>query len=379
MQELSVDSVDGLNDDQIMQLVLDLASSGQYTTHPNPKVGCVLVKDNQVVGQGWHESAGSAHAERVAIERAGEAARGSVAYVSMEPCCHQGRTPPCTDALINAGVAKVVAAMSDPNPLVSGGGFQLLTAAGIEVESDVLSAQASWMNRGFVSRMRRNRPWVLIKSAATLDGRIAAFDGESKWITSADSRQNVQEIRAGVSAIVTGIGTVLADDPQMNVRLDTGRQPLRVVLDTDLKIPLDARIIGSDGNLIVFTHSQDQDKIAQLTVLGVEVIAIDKAQQGYLDLHQVLSHLHEWQCNEVLVEAGPTVSGQFMQADLVDELVLFYAGSVLGDQGAAMFNFNTPLAFNQKKEYKIADVSMLEDDFRVIAVNPESQRQITVN
>lgn len=373
-----LDQVADLSDEQIMAKVLALAEQGRFSTHPNPRVGCILVNEGEVVGQGWHLSAGSLHAERIAIEQAGDKARGATAYVSMEPCCHQGRTPPCTDALINAGVVRVVAAMSDPNPLVSGGGFDLLAAAGIEVKSGVLAEESIWLNRGFANRMQSKRPWVIIKSAATLDGRIAAFDGDSKWITDAQSRENVQEIRAGVSAILTGIGTVLADDPQMNVRIESSRQPLRVVLDSKLRLPLNAKIIGNDGGLIVFTNSQDQQKIELLTQLGVEVVWVDKTEQGYLDLNAVLSHLEAWQCNEVLVEAGPKLCGQFMQQALVDEMVLFYAASIMGDHGAAMFKFDNPLAFSAKKEFRIVDVEMLDKDFKVTVVSPESRNRIGI-
>ena len=360
-------------DQQRMKRVLELAARGQTTTQPNPMVGCVIVKDGQVVGEGFHHIAGELHAERVALQQAGESARGATAYINLEPCCHQGRTPPCTDALIDAGVTRVVAAMSDPNPLVEGGGFELLTAAGIEFERGVLEQEARWLNRGFVSRMMRKRPWVVLKSAATLDGRTAAFDGQSKWITSDAARQEVQILRASCSAVLTGIGTVLADDPNLTVRLEgTERQPLRVVLDTDLQMPLEARIIGADQRLVIFTLSGDLDKTSALIEAGAEVIRLENSNGDKLELTQVLDELAKWQCNEVLVEAGQTLSGAFVQADLVDEMHVFYAGSVLGDHGKAMFQLDAPMAFNSKAEYRINNTEMIGPDVRVTAVNENS-------
>lgn len=360
-----------------MQRVLDLAVMGERSTQPNPMVACVIVKDGQVVGEGFHQTAGELHAERLALQQAGAQARGATAYVNLEPCCHQGRTPPCTDGLIDAGISRVVAAMRDPNPLVEGGGFELLQGAGIEVESGVLEAQAQWLNRGFVSRMTRKKPWVLLKSAATLDGRTAAYDGESKWITSAQARESVQTLRASCSAIVTGIGTVLADDPQMNVRLDNQqRQPMRVVLDSKLQMPLEARIIGADQNLIIFTVSQDLQKAGALIEAGAEVVHLEANSVGQLGLQQVLEELAKWQCNEVFIEAGQTLSGALVEAGLVDELVLFYAGSVLGDQGKSMFKFNSPMPFQNKSHFQISSTEMVGDDIRVNAVNAASLAEL---
>lgn len=363
---------------QMMQRVLDLAMLGAQTTQPNPKVSCVLVNNGEIVGEAYHHAAGELHAERLALQQAGDKARGATAYVNLEPCCHQGRTPPCTDALIDAGVSKVVAAMRDPNPLVEGGGFELLKSAGIEVESGVLEAQARWLNRGFVSRMTRQMPWVILKSAATLDGRTAAYDGQSKWITSPEARTQVQQMRATSSAVITGIGTVLADDPQLNVRPDDSnetdvRQPLRVVLDSQLKMPLESRIIGSDQRLVVFTLSQDLDKVSALIEAGAEVIQQTGNARGQLDLVLVLQELAKWQCNEVLVEAGQILSGAFLQSGLVDELAVFYAGSLLGDKGKSMFEFDAPLPFEEKYEYRVSDVAMVGPDVRVNAIKSPSQ------
>ncbi len=357
-----------------MQRVLELAAQGNATTDPNPRVGCVLVKGDEIVGEGFHYMAGELHAEREALKQAGEAARGATAYINLEPCCHQGRTPPCTDALIDAGVIKVVAAMLDPNPRVQGGGFELLKMAGIEVESGLLEADALWLNRGFVRRMRSERPWVVLKSAATLDGRTAAFDGESKWITGEQSRHQVQILRAESSAILTGIETVLADDPEMTVRLQgTVRQPLRVVLDSELRLPIDARIIGNDGQLVVFTLSKDLQKIAALTELSVEVIQQTNSDGQRLCIDDVLAELSKWQCNQVMVEAGQTLSGAFLESDAVDELRVFYAGTILGNQGKSMFQFNSPLPFSKKKNFQLVNAQMNGQDVVVSAVNEQSR------
>lgn len=374
-----LNAVDQLSDQDIMQHVLALAELGKTTTQPNPKVGCVIIKDGQVVGQGYHHSAGGLHAEREALEQAGDKARGATVYVTLEPCCHQGRTPPCTDGLIDAGVKRIVAAMSDPNPLVKGGGFEILKSAGIEIESGLCEEQAKWLNRGFISRMTRKKPWVMLKSAATLDGRTAAFDGQSKWITGNEAREDVQSLRACSSAVITGIGTVLADDPQMNVRQEGARQPLRVVLDSQLQIPLETRIVGNDQKLVIFTLSEDVEKISALIEVGAEVIQQKDNGSGRLDLAQVLDELAKWQCNEVMIEAGQTLSGSFLESGLVDELVMFYAGSLIGDQGKSMFKFGAPLPFENRVEFQIQNVEMVDKDVRVDAVNKNSLEQIIGN
>lgn len=366
----------------LMRRVLDLAARGSTTTFPNPRVGCVLVNNGEIVGEGYHSIAGGLHAEREALKQAGEAARGATAYVNLEPCCHQGRTPPCTDGLIDAGVLKVVAAMYDPNPLVAGGGFEVLKMAGVEVESGLMKEQAAWLNRGFIKRMRSQRPWVTLKSAATLDGRTAAHDGQSKWITGDAARHQVQQLRSHCSAIVTGIETVLIDDPRMDVRLDSAAVPaIKVVLDSELRIPLDSHIITSGGQLLVFTLSNDLSKIGALIELGVEVIQYDEPASGEdgIDLNKVLEELARWQCNEVLVEAGQTLSGAFLQAGLVDELVLFYAGSLLGDQAKSMFSFNEPLPFVNKIEFRIDSVEMVGPDIKVSAINQASQDSLLIS
>ncbi len=368
-----------MNNQAMMEKVLELAAKGAATTQPNPQVGCIIVNDGVIVGEGYHHLAGELHAERLALAQAGDKARGATAYVSLEPCCHQGRTPPCTDGLIDAGITKVVAAMRDPNPRVSGSGFELLKNAGIEVIDGVLEQQARWLNRGFIHRMMHGRPWVKLKSAATLDGRTAAFDGKSKWITGDDARAQVQTIRSQCSAVLTGIGTVLADDPNLNVRTSEGqtRQPLRVLLDSQLRIPLEARIIGDDNNLVIFTHSDDLDKVGALIEKGAEVIQMQGANSEQIELNAVLKELSKWQCNEVLIEAGQTLSGSFLEQGLVDELTLFYAGSLLGDQGKSMFQFDRPLEFEKRSEFVIKGVSMVGSDIKVDAVSQNSADRLS--
>ncbi len=362
-----------LSDQELMRRVLELAEKGSFSTHPNPRVGCVIVNDGVIVGEGYHHSAGLLHAEREALEQAGDQARGATAYVNLEPCCHQGRTPPCTDGLIDAGISRVVAAMSDPNPLVEGGGFELLEMAGIDVEGGLMETEARWLNRGFIKRMKQKIPWVILKSAATLDGKTAAFNGESKWITSDAARNKVQYLRASVSAVVTGIDTVIADDPQLDVRLgDNYRQPLRIVLDSQLRIPLEARIIGSDSCCVVFTLSKDVSKIAALTELGVEVIEQVNSGSDKIDLEKMLTDLSQRQCNEVLVEAGQTLSGAFIESNLVDELELFYAGSLLGGQANDMFKFNNAMPFSERPKFQIMSVEMINPDVKTTAVNTMS-------
>ena len=359
--------------ESIMQRVLELAAQGTATTQPNPRVACVIVNNGEIVGEGVHQRAGEPHAERLALEQAGERARGGTAYVNLEPCCHQGRTPPCTDGLIDAGISKVIAAMRDPNPLVEGGGFEMLTAAGIEVEHGLMEEQARWLNRGFVSRMTRGRPWVTLKTGATLDGRTAAYDGTSKWITSAEARIRVQELRASSSAVITGIGTVLADDPNMDVRIDAAeRQPLRVVLDSHLQMAESARIIGDDGQCHVFTLSQDEERIDSLSAAGVEVIVLSDLSSGRINLSEMLSELGKWQCNEVLIEAGSSLSGAFIESGLVDELALFYAGSILGDKAQSMFQFEQPVTFDERTEFVINSTEMIGPDVFVQALNQQS-------
>lgn len=320
-----------------MTQALALAARGLYTTTPNPRVGCVLAKDGQVVGEGWHVRAGEPHAEIHALRAAGENARGATAYVTLEPCSHHGRTPPCADALIAAGVKRVVAAMRDPNPLVAGRGLDRLAAAGIQVASGLLEAEAIELNIGFVSRMVRGRPWLRIKTGCSLDGRTALPDGQSKWITSAASRSDVQQLRARSCAMLTGIGTVLLDDPQLTVReLDTGRQPLRVIVDSQLRMPPDAQILRTPGVLIVCCDA-DPARTQLLQEAGAEILPLPDSD-GRVDLRALIEMLGKRGCNEVTVEAGAALVGALLKADLVDEWVLYQAPVLIGDPARGVAN-----------------------------------------
>ncbi len=374
-----------------MAQALRLAERGIYTTSPNPRVGCVLVRDGKVVGEGWHERAGEPHAEVHALHAAGEAARGATAYVTLEPCSHHGRTPPCADALIQAGVAPVVVAVQDPNPQVAGQGIAKLRAAGIEVECGLMEAAARELNIGFFARMTRGTPWVRSKIAMSLDGRTALANGESKWITGEAARRDVQHWRARSCAVLTGIGTVLADDPQLNVRnIESSRQPLRGVVDSYLRIPLNARILSAEQapsltlspgerehipsppgrgvgeRVVVYTATPDAQKIAALEQTGARVVVLPDAN-GQVDAAAVLRDLAAQGCNEVLVEAGSAMNGALLQAGLVDELVLYLAPQLLGDMARGMARLGELASLDQRIELEWKDVRHVGRDLRVVA------------
>lgn len=355
-----------------MARALRLAERGLHTSSPNPRVGCVLVRDGEVLGEGWHERAGEPHAEIHALRAAGEAARGATAYVTLEPCSHHGRTPPCADALIQAGVARVVAAAQDPNPQVAGQGIEKLRDAGIEVECGLMETSARELNIGFFARMARGMPWVRSKIAASLDGRTALANGASKWITGPAARQDVQRWRARSCAALTGIGTVLADNPQLNVRgIETSRQPLRVVVDSYLRLPLDARILhapeaGNAGKVLVYTGTRDDRKIAALENTDAQVAVLADAN-GRVDLGAMLRDLAARGCNEVLVEAGSGLNGSLLQAGLVDELVLYFAPQLLGDGARGMAALGELTALDQRIELEWQDVRNVGKDLRIVA------------
>jgi diaminohydroxyphosphoribosylaminopyrimidine deaminase/5-amino-6-(5-phosphoribosylamino)uracil reductase len=348
-----------------MTRALELARRGLYSTPPNPAVGCVLVRDGRVVGEGHHRRTGGPHAETFALQAAGEVARGATAYVSLEPCAHFGRTPPCTRALLAAGVARVVCALRDPSR--GGGGLVELAAAGVEVEDGLLAAQAVELNRGFLHRVSRGRPWVTLKIAASLDGRTALAGGASRWITGEASRADVQRLRARASAIVTGIGTVLADDPALTVRDPTldldGRRPLRVVVDSRLRLPATARVLDDAAPTLVFTTAMDADAAA-LEARGARVEAL-AARDGGVDLQALLDRLVELECNEVLVEAGPALSGSLLAAGIVDELVLYLAPCVLGDAAQPMFRLPVIARMEERHNFRVHDTERLGEDLRV--------------
>ena len=318
-------------DEAAMRRALELAERGLYTTHPNPRVGAVLARDQEIVGEGWHERAGEPHAEPIAIRAAGDRARGATAYVTLEPCCHHGRTPPCVDVLLAAGVRRVVFAIGDPNPRVNGGGAKLLREAGVKVESGLLEKEAAELNGGFFMRMRAGRPFVRLKSAASLDGRTALANGASKWITSEEARADVQHWRARSSAILTSADTVLADDPRLDVRIDPQRQPLRVVLDRRRRVRKTARVLAPPGEVLLLAGpARSRAKAGTVEALGAARIERIRTVRGHLDLARVMARLAELEINEVLVEAGPRLAGALLAANLVDEWLLYLAPRLLG-------------------------------------------------
>ena len=354
-------------DHEHMARAIQLAARGLYTTDPNPRVGCVIVKNGQVIGEGWHVRAGEAHAEIHALQQAGEQAQGATAYVSLEPCCHHGKTPPCSDALIAAQVARVVVAMQDPNPRVAGNGMRQLQAAGIQVELGLLEAQAKALNPGFIQRMQMRRPYVRNKLAMSLDGRTAMADGESKWITGDAARQDVQRLRARSSAIMTGVGTVLADDPALTVRLaDTERQPLRVIIDSNLSTPLTARLLKEPGETLIMTVNSDPDLQASLRDAGAEVVQIGNAGQD-VDLKLVLANLAERNINEVLLETGATLSGAMLEAQLINEMVFYMAPLLMGDAARGLYRLPQLQQMADRIELDIQDVRPVGKDLRITA------------
>ncbi|MHB8535127.1 MAG: bifunctional diaminohydroxyphosphoribosylaminopyrimidine deaminase/5-amino-6-(5-phosphoribosylamino)uracil reductase RibD [Sulfuricaulis sp.] len=354
-------------DARFMARSLQLARRGMYTTDPNPRVGCVIAKDGKIIGEGWHERAGEAHAEIRALNQAGPIAHGADVYLTLEPCCHHGRTPPCSRALIEAGVKRVVAAMRDPDPRVAGKGFAELESHGIRVDTGLMESEAQTLNPGFMSRMQCGRPQVRVKLAASLDGRTAMADGVSKWITGEGARADVQKWRARSSAILTGIGTVLADDPALNVRsLDIGRQPMRVVLDNRLRIPPTARMLRGDGKTLVVTASEDVPLTDALKRAGAEVVSLPTKQKT-VDLDALMKYLARLEINEVLVEAGATLSGALLQARLVDELVLYYAPHIMGSHERGMFSLPPLVRMAERVNLEVTDVRPFGTDWRVIA------------
>ncbi|AOE83317.1 bifunctional diaminohydroxyphosphoribosylaminopyrimidine deaminase/5-amino-6-(5-phosphoribosylamino)uracil reductase RibD [Pseudomonas sp. TCU-HL1] len=360
-------------DQAYMARALELARKGIYSTHPNPRVGCVVVRDGQIVGEGWHVRAGEPHAEVHALRQAGELARGATAYVTLEPCSHHGRTPPCADALVAAGVGRVVAAMQDPNPQVAGRGLQRLADAGIAVQSGVLEAEARVLNAGFIKRMEQGLPFVRVKLAMSLDGRTAMASGESQWITGPEARSAVQRLRARASVVLTGADTVLADSARLTVRADelgldpeltslaVSRPPLRVLVDGRLRVPLSAPFFQAGPALVVTASVAGQDAYR-----GHELLALPGAD-GHVDLRQLLQDLASRGVNDVLVEAGPRLAGAFARAGLVDEYQIFIAAKFLGSNARPLLDW--PLErMAEAPALKIVEMRAVGDDWRVIAV-----------
>lgn len=357
-----------ITDEQAMAMALECAGNAMLDTTPNPRVGCVIVKDNQVIGRGHTLPPGGNHAEIQALADAranGADPAGATVYVTLEPCSHFGRTPPCADALVNASVARVVSATSDPNPLVAGKGLARLRAAGISVTSGILEDAAREMNIGFLSRMQRGRPWVRIKSAASLDGNTALHDGRSQWITSQAARDDGHLWRARACAILTGSGTVRDDNPTMTVRaIPTPRQPRRIIVDSTLSTPVDARMLDGGGTWI-FTASTDQDKTARLTAAGAEVIVLPNAH-GQVDLVAMLNELGQRQINELHVEAGATLNAALIAAGCADELLLYLAPHLLGD-ARRMFSMPEPATLEDKVRLHFHQVAQVGPDLRILA------------
>ncbi len=347
-----------------MARAVSLARQGMFTTSPNPRVGCVIVNGTEVVGEGWHIKAGGDHAEIIALKQAGARARGASCYVTLEPCIHTNKkTPPCTPALIQSGVAKVIAAMIDPNPRVIGKGLEQLNQAGITATSGLLQKQAAALNPGFIKRMSTGLPYIRCKLAVSLDGKTALANGASRWITGEQARKDVQRLRAESCAILTGIGTVLADDPLLTVRdFDTqSRQPLRAVIDRQLRIPLTAKIFQQTGPVVIFTENRNQDKHRQLSEKGATVVMIDAS---YF-LQACLRYLADkTEANEILVEAGPRLSGSMITAGLVDELIVYQAAVILGDKARAMLELPEITDLGNSISMTLSDVRHVGSDLR---------------
>ncbi len=371
-------------DAQFMAQAIRLAERGMNSTHPNPRVGCVLVRDGAVVGEGWHEWAGGPHAEVLALRDAGDAARGATAYVSLEPCSHYGRTPPCVDGLVAAGVSRVIAAMTDPNPLVSGKGMEILAAADIETAVGLLEAEAKALNRGFCKRMATGMPWVTSKLAMSLDGRTALASGESRWITGPEARHDVHRLRARSSAILTGIGTVLADDPFLTARysqppltdpLQKGegiqgiaaeRQPARVVVDSHFRLQPTAKLIAQPGRTLVLGLQTEAREAEKLRDAGAEIHLLPAGLDERVDLNAAMELLGQLEFNEVIVEAGATLNGELLRDGLVDEWVVYLAPCVLGDRGRGLFHLPDLERMSDRYEMNLKDVRRVGQDVRMI-------------
>lgn len=330
-----------------MQHAINLAKNGRYTTRENPRVGCVLVKNGEKIGEGWHEFPGGPHAEINALAQAGEHARGATCYVSLQPCTHFGKTPPCSDALEKAGIAKIIAATLDPNPLVSCHPAlaschpALVAGSGKNLEYGLCETEALALNPGFFMRMQHQRPFIRLKTAMSLDGRTAMENGQSQWITGPAARAQVQKLRAQSCAILTSINTVLLDNPGLTVRdeeivaLPHFKQPIRVILDSQLRMPLSAKLLTLSGDVWIYTCVNDLEKINLLQTIGAQVFVMPQLGQ-HIDLNSVMQHLAQQKINEVLVEAGSILNGAFLQANLVDEWILFVAPKILGDKARAL-------------------------------------------
>ena len=353
------------DDHAYMSQALQLAEKGLYSTSPNPRVGCVIVRVGKIVGSGWHVKTGQPHAEINALNIAGGAAQGATVYLTLEPCSHYGRTHPCAEALIRAKVAKVIIAMQDPNPLVAGKGTSLLKQSGINVLVGLMGEWAKDLNVGFVSRMTNNRPWVRMKIAASLDGKTALNNGVSQWITGEAARHDGHRLRARSCAVLTGIGTVLEDDPQLSVRfIETPRQPLRIIIDSRLKIPTTARVLRGEGELI-FTTTDNKERISALKEVGARPIILPN-EKGKIDLAGLMQILADFEINELLVEAGNRLSSAFIREGLVNELIIYLAPHLIGNRAMDMLQLPELTDLSEKYNLKIKDLRMVGEDIRIM-------------
>jgi len=350
----------------MMSRALALGARGLDTATPNPSVGCVIAKAGRILGEGWHARAGEPHAEAVALAACRESAAGATAYVTLEPCSHHGRTPPCSEALVRAGVARVVAALEDPNPLVAGAGLRQLREAGLQVETGLLAAEATQLHRAFLARLSRGRPWMVLKAGASLDGRTALANGESRWITGEDARRDVHRLRRRACAVLTGCGTVMADDPELTVRhVPCERQPRRVVIDNRLELPDGARILRGEPPLVL-TVSGDGAARARLEARGAEVLSVG-AEGAKTDLGAVARILAARGYNEVLVETGPKLAGSLLRAGVIDEIVLYLAPSLLGDLAQGLVALGELTSLGGRRNLAVTDVRAVGRDLRVSA------------
>jgi diaminohydroxyphosphoribosylaminopyrimidine deaminase / 5-amino-6-(5-phosphoribosylamino)uracil reductase len=352
-------------DHGFMTRALELARQGLFTTTPNPRVGCVIVKDGAIVGEGWHRRAGEPHAELIALGAARGRARGATVYLTLEPCSHFGRTPPCADALVEARVGRVIAAMEDPNARVNGKGLARLREAGVDVRCGLLENEATELNIGFVTRMTRGRPWVRLKVAASLDGRTALADGRSQWITGEPARRDGHAWRARACAVLTGIGTVRDDDPQLNVRLvETSRQPPKILIDSRLEIDLDAKLLKG-APVLVACAVENPAKERELRERGCEIVRLPD-DNGKVDLQKLMTLLGEQGHNEIHVEAGYKLNGSLVRAGVVDELLVYVAPALLGD-GLGMFALPAPGDLDERRQLRFTDVERVGADLRLMA------------
>jgi diaminohydroxyphosphoribosylaminopyrimidine deaminase/5-amino-6-(5-phosphoribosylamino)uracil reductase len=352
------------NDEYFMSRALVLAARGLYTTTPNPRVGCVIVNDDEIVGEGWHVNCGGAHAEVNALKQADTRAVGGTLYVTLEPCAHYGKTPPCVEAIVKSGISRVVFGAKDPNPLVDGRGMEHLKANGISVEGGLFSEKSEELNLGFFKRMRYGKPWVRVKVAAGLDGKTALENGRSQWITSKESRVDAHKLRAQSCVVLTGVGTVVEDDPRLTVRhTETSRQPGKVIVDSQLRSPLDAHLFKTLG-VTLATAVKEQNRLDDFIQKGVNVLVLPDSE-GRVDLDALLVELANQQVNEVLVEAGINLHSALLHRHLIDEMIIYYAPKFLGAQGRGMFFLDELNSMDQVLERDVIDITSIGKDFRV--------------